>query len=127
MDGENVGAKSDLNRRTNPAAFFRGFLREPRQVGSIIPSSRFLEQRIVEVSNLTTARRVVELGPGTGGTTQTFLRHLGEDARLLAIELSPYFHDLLGEISDPASLITLVAPRILQTYWRNTIWNNRMW
>jgi phospholipid N-methyltransferase len=101
MARENVGAKSNLNRRTNPAAFFRGFLREPRQVGSVIPSSRFLEQRIVEVSNLTTARRVVELGPGTGGTTQTFLRHLGEDARLLAIELSPYFHDLLGEISDP--------------------------
>lgn len=101
MVGERSGPKSDSNRRTSPAAFFRGFLREPRQVGSVIPSSRFLEQRIVEASNLPAARRVVELGPGTGGTTRTFLRHLAQDARLLSIELSPYFHDLLGEIADP--------------------------
>ncbi|MFL1454961.1 class I SAM-dependent methyltransferase [Marinobacter sp. GN3S48] len=67
----------------------------------MIPSSRFLEQRIVEASNLSAARRVVELGPGTGGTTRTFLRHLAQDARLLSIELSPYFHELLGEIADP--------------------------
>lgn len=101
MVGERSGPKSDSNRRTSPAAFFRGFLREPRQVGSVIPSSRFLEQRIVEASNLSAARRVVELGPGTGGTTRTFLRHLAQDAQLLSIELSPYFHELLGEIADP--------------------------
>lgn len=101
MVEERGGPKSDSNRRTSPAAFFRGFLREPSQVGSVIPSSRFLEQRIVEASNLSAARRVVELGPGTGGTTRTFLRHLGQDAILLSIELSPYFHELLGGIADP--------------------------
>ncbi|MCL7943729.1 hypothetical protein [Marinobacter sp. ATCH36] len=101
MDGESGGAKSDSNRRTSPAAFFLGFLREPGQVGSVIPSSRFLEQRIVDASDLATARRVVELGPGTGGTTRTFLQHLGQDARLLSIELSPFFHELLDEIADP--------------------------
>lgn len=90
-----------VNRRTSPAAFLRGFLKEPRQVGSVIPSSRFLEQTIVDASNLSAARRVVELGPGTGGTTRAFLRHLAPDAQLLAIELSPFFHDLLGEIADP--------------------------
>lgn len=101
MDGESRDPKADSNRRTSPAAFFRGFLREPRQVGSVVPSSRFLEQRIVDASNLSVARRVVELGPGTGGTSRTFLRHLAEDARLLSIELSPFFHELLGEIADP--------------------------
>lgn len=101
MVEESVGSKYDSNRRTSPGAFFRGFLREPGQVGSVIPSSRFLEQRIVEASTLSTARRVVELGPGTGGTTRTFLRHLGQEARLLSIELSPFFHELLGEIADP--------------------------
>ncbi|PXX89595.1 methyltransferase type 12 [Marinobacter vulgaris] len=101
MGEEKDGPKYDPNRRTSPAAFLRGFLREPRQVGSIIPSSRFLEQRIVEASELSAASRVVELGPGTGGTTRTFLRHLTQDAKLLSIELSPYFHELLGEIADP--------------------------
>lgn len=101
MAEESGWAKSESVRKTNPAAFLRGFLQEPSQVGSIIPSSRFLEQRIVEAADLPAARRVVELGPGTGGTTQTFLRHLGPDARLLSIELSPYFHELLDEIDDP--------------------------
>lgn len=82
-------------------SFLRGFLREPRQVASIVPSSRFLEQRISEASDLPGARRVVELGPGTGGTTRAFLRHLGSDAQLLSIELNPYFHELLGQITDP--------------------------
>lgn len=101
MDGENIDPEEPSSRRTSPGAFFRGFLREPRQVGSVIPSSRFLERRILDASALTHARRVVELGPGTGGTTRTFLRHIGQDARLLSIELSPYFHELLGEIADP--------------------------
>lgn len=98
---EDTSPKNESNRRTSPAAFFRGFLREPSQVGSVIPSSRFLEQRIVEASNLSSAKRVVELGPGTGGTTRTFLRHLAQDAQLLSIELSPCFHELLDEITDP--------------------------
>lgn len=101
MVEHNGRPKSALSRKTSPAAFLRGFLREPSQVGSIIPSSRFLEQRIVEASNLSSAKLVVELGPGTGGTTRTFLQQLAEDAQLLSIELSPYFHKLLGEITDP--------------------------
>ena len=102
MDRETGGPKYDSNRRKNPAAFFREFLRKPSQVGSVIPSSRFLEQRIIEASDLSAAKRVVELGPGTGGTTRAFLRHLGQDAQLLSIELSPFFHELLDEeIADP--------------------------
>lgn len=101
MDGESSSPKYDTARRTSPLAFFRGFLREPAQVGSVIPSSRFLEKRIVDAADLSSARLVVELGPGTGGTTRTFLRNLGPDARLLSIELSPWFHELLHEIDDP--------------------------
>lgn len=101
MGMETSGPKYDSNRRTNPGAFFLGFLKEPGQVGSVIPSSRFLENRIVQAADLSTARRVVELGPGTGGTTRAFLRHLGPEARLLSIELSAFFHELLGEITDP--------------------------
>lgn len=101
MGGESIGPEDNSDRRTSPGAFFRGFLREPRQVGSVIPSSRYLERRILDASELTHVRRVVELGPGTGGTTRTFLQNLGQDARLLSIELSPHFHELLGDIADP--------------------------
>lgn len=74
------------------AAFLRGFLRHPDEVGSVIPSSPFLERRIVRMGGIAQARSVVELGPGTGGTTRALLRAMPGDGRLLAIELTPMFH-----------------------------------
>ncbi|HKJ25835.1 MAG TPA: methyltransferase [Myxococcota bacterium] len=71
--------------------FLRGFLRKPKEVGSIIPSSRFLERRIIGSAEVGKARVVVELGPGTGGTTRALLRAMAPDARLLAIEINPRF------------------------------------
>jgi phospholipid N-methyltransferase len=69
--------------------FFRSFLARPREVGSIIPSSRFLERRITRCADVQTSRVVVELGPGTGGTTQAVLRAMPADAQLLSIEINP--------------------------------------
>ena len=87
-------------------AFFQGFLREPQQVGSVIPSSRFLERRLVKVSAVRHARTVVELGPGTGGTTHALLRALPSGARLLAIEIDPHFSAMLrAEITDPRFVV----------------------
>src|SRR6056297_2232551 len=81
--------------------FFRGFLKDPRQVGSVIPSSRFMERKIIEFSELADARVVVELGPGTGGTTRALLRAMRPDARLLAIDLDSRFTAIVAAIDDP--------------------------
>jgi phospholipid N-methyltransferase len=81
-------------------AFFQGFLRRPLEVGSIIPSSRFLERRITKAAGLGQARLVVELGPGTGGTTRAFLRAMHPEAQLLAIEINPDFVPVLERIDD---------------------------
>lgn len=82
--------------------FLRGFVRNPAQVGSIVPSSRQLEQRLVRSARIGDARMVVELGPGTGGTTSAFLRAMGSTAQLLAIELDTEFHQRLhASIHDP--------------------------
>jgi phospholipid N-methyltransferase len=82
-------------------AFFQGFLRHPSQVGSVIPSSRFLERRLVKSAGLDHARTVVELGPGTGGTTRALLAALPPHARLLSLELDREFVAILSGISDP--------------------------
>jgi len=86
-------------------AFLQGFLRKPQQVGSVIPSSRFLERRLVALSGARHARVVVELGPGTGGTTRALLHALPADARLLAIELEPRFAAILREMRDPRLIV----------------------
>lgn len=85
--------------------FLRGFLRNPAQVGSVIPSSRRLEQRLVREAGITEARTVVELGPGTGGTTLAFLNAMSPSARLLAIELDDNFHSHLSESITDARLV----------------------
>ena len=86
-------------------AFFRGFVARPKEVGSIIPSSRFLERRIIRSAEVGKADLVVELGPGTGGTTRALLHAMQPDARLLAIEINPRFVELLQESSDPRLLV----------------------
>jgi phosphatidylethanolamine/phosphatidyl-N-methylethanolamine N-methyltransferase len=88
--------------------FLRGFARNPAQVGSVVPSSRYLEQRLVREARIAEARTVVELGPGTGGTTAAFLRAMPGPARLLAIELDPEFHrHLRASLSDGRLILEL--------------------
>ena len=97
--------------------FLRGFLRNPAQVGSIIPSSRRLEQRLVRETRMAEARTVVELGPGTGGTTNAFLKAMPATARLLAIELDRNFYQHLSEaILDPRLVLELGSAERLADY-----------
>ncbi len=95
-------SQSDRDQRGNRLiAFFRGFLRSPDQVGSVVPSSRFLERRLVRLAEVSDAHCVVELGPGVGGTTRALLEAMPADSRLLTIELDPKFAEMLEEIGDP--------------------------
>ena len=94
-----VGALQALRERID---FLRGFVAHPEQVGSVIPSSHVLEQRLVRSAQLSRARCVVELGPGTGGTTRALLTAMPACSHLLAIELSEEFAARLrASIRDP--------------------------
>ncbi len=88
-------------------AFLRGFLRHPEQVASVVPSSRFLERRLVRFAEIGAADFIVELGPGTGGTTQAILDAMRPTARLLAIELTPEFVEVLRRHPDPRLTVHL--------------------
>jgi phosphatidylethanolamine/phosphatidyl-N-methylethanolamine N-methyltransferase len=93
-------AASRINGRM---AFFKGFLRHPLAVGSLVPSSGYLARRIA--SALRSARSVVELGPGTGSVTKAMLEALGPHARLLAIELDAEFAGLLDADPDTRLIV----------------------
>jgi phosphatidylethanolamine/phosphatidyl-N-methylethanolamine N-methyltransferase len=99
-------AESILPRPQHPIAFLRGFLERPKEVGSIIPSSRWMERRITRTADLAHAKLAIELGPGTGGTTKALLRAMAPDATLLAIEINPGFCDLIERsINDPRLIV----------------------
>jgi len=78
--------------------FFRAFLKSPRVVASIIPSSSYLERRVVRAADLASASVVVELGAGTGGVTRALLQAMSPQARLLAIERTAVFVENLRRI-----------------------------
>jgi phosphatidylethanolamine/phosphatidyl-N-methylethanolamine N-methyltransferase len=94
-----------LPRPQHPIAFLRGFLERPKEVGSIIPSSRWMERRITRTADLADAKLAIELGPGTGGTTRALLAAMAPDAKLLAIEINPAFCELIKESIDDPRLI----------------------
>lgn len=85
--------------------FLLGFLRSPEGVASIVPSSRFVQQRVVDKADAANARVIVELGPGVGVVTTALLDAMPEDAILVAIDVDPKFIEILKENPD-ARLIT---------------------
>lgn len=72
---------------------FSKFLRNPRTVGAVSPSSRALAHAMVKSLPVNRASSIVELGPGTGAFTGAILERVGPDARVLAMDLEPEFVD----------------------------------
>jgi phospholipid N-methyltransferase len=82
--------------------FGRTFLRHPRMLGSVVPSSRFLISRVLRQADWGTARVVVEAGPGVGTLTTAILERQGGDGKLLAFEMnSTFVAHLRSRIGDP--------------------------
>lgn len=81
--------------------FATAFLKSPRVVASVVPSSPLLERRVVRAAAIARSRVVVEFGGGTGGTTRALLRSLPADGRLLVLERTEEFIGGLERISDP--------------------------
>ncbi len=78
-----------------PAIFLRQFLRSPKTVGAVAPSSRALARAMLAPIDFGAARVIVEFGPGTGAFTTEIARRLAPQCRYLGIELNPQFvHEL---------------------------------
>ncbi len=93
---------TEASRSGDALLFARNFLRHPRMLGSIVPSSRFLVRQLLQPINWGRARVIVEYGPGVGGITLEVLRQMRADATLVAIEMNPEFvRHLKATISDP--------------------------
>lgn len=103
--GEHANSRRNGSRWDDGIAFFMGFLRHPRLVGSVVPSSRFLTRRLAGLVTSNKPQVAVELGPGVGGTTRALLDALSEDSRLLAIDINPDFIERLRSEPDPRLIV----------------------
>ena len=82
--------------------FVRGFLRAPRTVGSVAPSSRYLVAAMLDAAQVERRLVMAEFGPGTGVFTTEIVRRMRPDARLLVFEVDGGFVARLRQrIRDP--------------------------
>lgn len=86
--------------------FARNFIKHPAMLGSVIPSSRVLVERLLSQIDWARTKTVVEYGPGVGTITAALLRRLPADAHLVVIETNNDFVEYLrNELADPRLLV----------------------
>jgi phospholipid N-methyltransferase len=103
-------ARRGGRRGPNPQLqFLRGFLKHPVMVGSIIPSSRVLIERVLKPVDWENTRLFVEYGPGVGTFTRPVLEKLGPDATLLTIDTNDEFTRYLTESIDDPRLVAVTG------------------
>ncbi len=112
-----VPSLSNLARARQRLLFARGFLANPRGVGSVIPSSPRLVGRLLGGLDWSQVRHVVEFGPGTGVVTRALLARLGPDARVTAFEINPEFAAYLArDIADPRLTVVPASAETLASH-----------
>lgn len=118
----NTGRMTD--RTEERILFFRRWLANPLQVGSIIPSSAALAQLMASHIERGADDYVVELGAGTGAITRGLLAAGLPRDRLVLIELDPKMSAALAEWFPGVHIITGDAtklPDILPEHVRGRI------
>jgi phosphatidylethanolamine/phosphatidyl-N-methylethanolamine N-methyltransferase len=90
--------KAKASRFFGPwGVFFKGFIKHPVMVGSIIPSSRWTVEKMLAPVDWNNTKLFVEYGPGVGTFCQPVLDKLRPDATLLVIDLNEDFIDYLSK------------------------------
>ena len=101
--------RHDRRSRSPHWQFLRGFIKNPVMVGSIIPSSRVLIEKMLEPVDWANTKLFVEYGPGVGTFTRPLLEKLGPDATLLTIDTNPDFTHYLKERIDDERLVAVTG------------------
>jgi phosphatidylethanolamine/phosphatidyl-N-methylethanolamine N-methyltransferase len=90
----------------NAGLFFRRWLANPLEMGSIVPSSASLCRRIVRAVRRAPDEHVVELGAGTGVVSRALLEGGVPPERLTVVEIVPSMAAWLAETLPGISVVT---------------------
>lgn len=83
--------ESKPSRGEETLLFAKNFLQHPRMLGSLIPSSRFLVQRLLGRIDWKRAKTIVEYGPGVGTITAQILQRMSPHTKLVVFEMNEDF------------------------------------
>lgn len=76
-------------------------IRNIRTTGTITPSSTRLVNRLLSPIDFSTAKCIIELGPGNGCVTRALLARMRPDSKLICLEVNHDFVDALNKFQDP--------------------------
>ena len=107
--GRRMARRHDRRSVSPKWQFLRGFLKNPVMVGSIIPSSRVLIEKMLAPVDWENTRLFVEYGPGVGTFTRPVLEKLGPDATMVTIDTNPDFTHYLKEAIDDPRLVPVTG------------------
>ena len=79
------------SRSEETLLFAKNFIQHPKMLGSLIPSSRFLVDRLLGKIDWGRARTIVEYGPGVGTITGNILQRMSPESRLIVFEMNRDF------------------------------------
>jgi phospholipid N-methyltransferase len=89
--------------------FIKEFLKHPVMVGSVIPSSDRLIEKMLGPVDWTATKLFVEYGPGVGTFTRPILDRLAPDATLITIDTNADFTAYLKADIDDERLIAVTG------------------
>lgn len=93
-----AGRQDNRRQATNAGLFFKRWLANPLQMGSVIPSSPSLCNRIAGLVSRGPEEVVLELGAGTGVVSRALLAAGVPAEKLVVVEIVPEMADHLREI-----------------------------
>jgi phospholipid N-methyltransferase len=89
--------------------FLRGFIKHPVMVGSVIPSSKVLIDKMLAPVDWANCKLFVEYGPGVGTFTEHVLQRMTPDAKLIAIDTNPDFTQYLRRKFNDSRLVAVTG------------------
>ncbi len=71
--------------------FINEFIKHPRYIGALMPSSAMLAKNMIAAINFEHSKTIVELGPGTGAFTEKIAKQKKKETLLILIEINGTF------------------------------------
>lgn len=99
------------------ADFIRQFIRNPRHMGSITPSSQALCRAMAQEVDWSAAHRIAELGAGDGVLTHVLLQNMLPQSALEVFEISPPLVQKLRRIDDPRLLVRDCSAELMEGHY----------
>ena len=90
---------------TKTISFFKEAVKSYKTSGTLIPSSRFLANKMLDKIDFSKSQIIIELGPGNGAITKSILEKLNPKSQLICFEINDTFYKILKEYKNPQLIV----------------------